>query len=75
MSATSVLDGMTARLQSCRDRVNVARIALRNELLLRNRAIVEAIDGGMSQGQVAAHVGIGQPAIVKVLAKPSDVTA
>jgi predicted XRE-type DNA-binding protein len=73
VSAQSVLDGMAERLQGCRDRVKSARIQLANELLLRNHAIVAAIDGGMSQTQVANNVGIGQPAVVKVLAKPDDI--
>lgn len=72
MSPISVLDGMPARLQACRDRVNAAIITLRNERLLRNAAIVEAIDGGMSQIKVAQYVGVGQPTIVKVLADPGD---
>lgn len=73
MSAQSVLEGMVERLQGCRDRVQSARIQLANELLLRNHAIVAAIDGGMSQTKVSNNVGIGQPAINKVLAQPDDV--
>lgn len=73
MSAQSVLEGMAERLQGCRDRVRSARIQLANELLLRNRAIVEAIDGGMSQTQVANNSGIGQPTVIKILAKPDDI--
>lgn len=73
MSAQSVLDGMVERLQACRDRVKSARIQLANELLLRNHAIVEAIDGGMSQTQVANNVGVGQPTVVKILATPDDI--
>lgn len=73
MSAQAVLEGMVERLQACRDRVLSARIQLKNEILLRNHAIVEAIDGGMSQTKVANNVGIGQPAINKVLAQPDDI--
>jgi len=75
VSAKSVLDGMPARLQAARDHVRDARVALQNALLLRNRAIVEAIDGGMSQSKVAAYAGIGQPTVVKVLARPDDIAA
>jgi predicted XRE-type DNA-binding protein len=73
VSAQTVLEGMAERLQGCRDRVNSARIQLKNELLLRNHAIVAAVDGGMSQTQVANNVGIGQPTVVKVLALPDDI--
>jgi hypothetical protein len=73
MGARSVLDGMPARLLAARDHVRDALVALENARLLRNRAIVDAVDGGMSQSQVALYAGIGQPGIVKVLAKPDDV--
>lgn len=72
MSATVVLDGMPARLQAARDRVLDALAHLKNERKLRNRAIVEAIDGGMSQSQVARWSGVTQPTIVKVLADPGN---
>lgn len=73
MTATTVvLDGMPARLAAAADRVRDALTALRNERKLRNRAIVEAIDGGMSQTAVARYAGVGQPTVVKVLADPEN---
>lgn len=69
------MDGMPARLQAARDAVRDALARLKSERQLRNRVIVEAIDGGMSTVQVAKWVGIGQPAVVKVLADPDNATA
>lgn len=76
MSATAVvLDGMPARLQAACDAVSDALARLKNERRLRNRAIVQAIDGGMSQNQVARYAGVTQPTIVKVLADPDNAAA
>lgn len=72
MSATVVLDGMPARLQAARDAVSEALARLKSERKLRNRAIVAAIDGGMSTTEVSRYAGIGQPAVVKVLADPDN---
>ncbi|NUP79734.1 MAG: hypothetical protein HOV96_19535 [Nonomuraea sp.] len=66
---------MPARLQAARDAVSEALARLKSERQLRNRAIVQAIDGGMSQNQVAKWAGVTQPTIVKVLADPDNATA
>lgn len=68
-----VLGDMSARLEASRDDVASKRKALELAIKQRNRLIVTAVDGGMSQGAVANAAGIGQPHVVRVLAKPDDV--
>lgn len=72
MTIHSVMDDMPDRLVAAQDDVNSKRVSYEHSCQLRNRLVVTAVDGGMSQHQVAQLLGIGQPAVNKILAKPDS---
>lgn len=74
MTVHSVLDDMPARLRANGDNVRTTWQAWKAAILQRNQCVVEAIDGGMPQGTVATYVGVKQPQIVKILARPLDIS-
>lgn len=67
--AREVMSGMAERLRSAAASVEDARTELRLSQQARDRLIVEAVDGGMTQRTVARLVGTSQPYVIAVLSR------
>ncbi len=69
MSAAAVLQDITPRLEQAVADVEDGRLQLELALERRDRLIVQAVDEGMRQSQVAALAKVSAPHVVKILAK------
>jgi DNA-binding NarL/FixJ family response regulator len=58
------------RLESAQAAVKSAEVLLANERELRRRLVLQAVDEGMSQREVARKLKIGTGGLSKILATP-----
>lgn len=68
----TALEHMPERIRKAREHLDECRERETAAKIMRNRLVIAAVDGGMSNRTVAAAAGISQPHVIRILSHQDD---